>query len=326
MNLATKYLGFSLPHPLVVGAGPLTDNPDNVKVLEDNGAAAIGLRSLYEEDVAGEQMATFFNTESHNDSFAEATSYFAEPDRPLGPDEYLEHIQRVKAAVGIPVVASLNGTGGIGGWTSTACMIEQAGADALELNLYHAASDPSMSAAEVEGQMVQIVREVKKALRIPVAVKLSPMFTAFAHFAHQLDEAGADGLVLFNRFHTVDIDVIELEVLRKLALSHSADLQRRLRGVACLSGRVKASLAVTGGVHTALDVIKANMCGAHVTQMVSALLRHGAPHLRVVLADLKAWMEENKWESLDQMRGNMSIQRVPDPAAFERANFIQIFR
>lgn len=325
MNLATKYLGFSLPHPLVVGAGPLTDDPDSVKLLEDHGAAALVLRSLYEEDVVREQMAGFFHTESHNDSFPEATSYFAEPERPLGPGEYLEHLQRVKAAVGIPVIASLNGTG-LGGWTSTARMIEQAGADALELNLYHAASDASTSAAEVEGQLVQIVREAKKELGIPVAVKLSSQFTAFAHFAHQLDAAGADGLVLFNRYHQVDIDVLELEMVRKLELSHSSDLQRRLRGVASLAGRVKASLAVTGGVHTALDVIKATMTGAHVTQMVSALLRHGARHLRVVRADLEAWMEENQWNSLDEMRGNMSFQRIPDPGAYERANFIKLFR
>jgi dihydroorotate dehydrogenase (fumarate) len=325
MNLATKYLGFSLPHPLMVGAGPLADDADNVKMLEDAGAAALVLRSLYEEDVIGEQMAGFFNTESHGDSFAEAGSYFPEPERPLGPEEYLDHLRRVKQAVGIPVIASLNGTG-IGGWTASARLLEQAGADALELNLYHAASDPSMSAAEVERQMIQIVREVKKALRIPVAVKLSSSFTAFAHFAHQLDDAGADGLVLFNRFHRVDIDILELEVVRALGLSSSTDLQRRLRGIAALAGRVRASLAVTGGVHTALDVIKATMTGAHATQMVSALLRSGPAHLRVVRADLEAWMEENEWNSLDEMRGNMSFQRIPDPAAYERANFIKVFR
>jgi dihydroorotate dehydrogenase (fumarate) len=325
MNLRTKYLGFPLPHPLVVGAGPLTDDESQAKVLEDEGAAALVLRSLYEEDVIGEQMAGFFNTESYGDSFPEAGSYFPEPERPLGPEEYLDHLRRVKASVAIPVIASLNGTG-VGGWTSSARLLEQAGADALELNLYHAASDPSLSGDEVERQMIRIVHEVKRSLRIPVAVKLSSSFTAFAHFAHRLDDAGADGLVLFNRFHRVDIDVLELEVVRAHGFSSSSDLQRRLRGIAALAGRVKASLAVTGGVHTALDVVKATMTGAHATQMVSALVQNGPRHLKVVLAGLEAWMEENEWSSLDEMRGNMSFQRIPDPAAYERASFIKVFR
>jgi len=325
MNLETKYLGFTLPHPLIVGAGPLSDDADKVKELEDEGAAALVLRSLYEEDVTGEQMAGFFHTESHGDSFAEAGSYFPEPEAALGPEEYLDHLRRVKQTVGIPIIASLNGSS-VGGWTSSARLIEQAGADALELNIYHAASDPSTSAAEVENQMLQIVQEVKREIRIPVAVKLSSSFTAFAHFAHQIDEAGADGLVLFNRFHRVDIDVLELEIVRTLGISTSADLQRRLRGIASLAGRVKASLAVSGGVHTALDVVKATMTGAHAAQMVSALLRNGPRHLRVVRADLEAWMEENEWGSLNEMRGNMGFQRIPDPAAYERASFIKVFR
>ena len=231
----------------------------------------------------------------------------------------------MKEAVGIPVIASLNGTT-TGAWTSCARLLEQAGADAVELNLYHPASDPTSSAAEVERHMIEIVREVKKVLRIPVAVKLSPLFTAFAHFARELDAAGADGLVLFNRFHKVDIDVLELEVVRTLEPSDSSDLQLRLRGAAVLAGRVKASLAVSGGVHTALDVVKATMTGAHVTQMVSALLRNGPRHLRKVRADLEAWMQENEWDSLDTMRGNMSFGRIPDPAAYERANFVMMFR
>jgi dihydroorotate dehydrogenase (fumarate) len=234
-------------------------------------------------------------------------------------------LRRVKDAVGIPVLASLNGVTP-GGWTSYAGLLEQAGADAVELNLYHAASDPTLSGAEVEHQMLDIVREVKRGLRIPVAVKLSPLFTAFAHFARQLDAAGADGLVLFSRFPTVDIDVLELEVVRSLPLTDSADLELRLRGTAILSGRVKASLAITGGVHTALDIVKATMAGAHVTQMVSALLRNGPRHLRLVRADLEAWMAENEWSSLDEMRGNMGFERIPDPAAYERENFRMMFR
>jgi dihydroorotate dehydrogenase (fumarate) len=325
MSLTTTYLGMRLPHPLIVGAGPLTDDVDTVKQLEDEGAAALVLRSLYEEEITGEQMAAFFHSENHSESFAEATSYAPDPVSPFGPDEYLEHLRRVKDAVGIPVLASLNGTT-FGGWTSYAGLLEQAGADAVELNLYHAASDPTLSGAEVEHQMLDIVREVKRGLRIPVAVKLSPLFTAFAHFARQLDAAGADGLVLFSRFPTVDIDVLELEVVRSLPLTDSADLELRLRGTAILSGRVKASLAITGGVHTALDIVKATMAGAHVTQMVSALLRNGPRHLRLVRADLEAWMAENEWSSLDEMRGNMGFERIPDPAAYERENFRMMFR
>lgn len=320
MNLTTTYLGIRLPHPLMVGSGPLTDDLDTVKKLEDEGAAALVLRALYEEEITGEQMATFFATESHEESFAEATSYAPEPESALGPDEYLEHLRRVKAAVGIPVVASLNGTTH-GGWISYARLMEQAGADALELDLYHAASDPSLSGAEVERQMLATLQEVKRGIGIPVAVKLAPLFTAFAHFARELDQSGADGLVLFTRFHKVDIDVVELEVVRTFPLSDSSDLALRLRGVAALAGRVKASLAVSGGVHTALDVVKATMAGAHATQMVSALLRNGPKHLRVVRADLEAWMEENEWSSLEEMRGNMGFSRIPDPAAYERANF-----
>jgi|SRR5215204_1359705 len=325
MNLATTYLGMRLPHPLVVGAGPLTDDLDTAKELEDQGAAAVVLRSMFEEEIAGEQMESFFNTESHNESSAEATSYEPDPESAFGPDEYLEHLRRVKEALGIPVMASLNGSSA-GGWTSYARLLEQAGADAVELHLYHAASDASRSAAEVEHQMIQVVRDVKKELQVPVAVKLSPLFTAFGHFAAQLDAAGADGLVLFTRFHKADIDVHELEVTRTMALSDSSDLQLRLRGIAALAGRVKTSLAATGGVHTALDVIKATMAGAHVTQVVSALLRHGPRHLRVVRSELETWMEENEWDSLDQMRGNMSFGRIPDPAAYERANFRMMLR
>jgi len=325
MKLNTTYLGISLPHPLVVGAGPLGDDIDIVKQLEDAGAAAIVLRSLYEEEITGEQIDGFLHSESHGDSSAEAGSYFPDPESPLGPEEYLEHLRRVKDSVDIPVLASLNGITP-GGWLAYARLLEQAGADALELHIYHAASDAKISAAEVERQAVDIVREVKRGLSIPVAVKLSPLLTAFAHFAGQLDAAGADGLVLFTRFHSVDIDVQELEVVRTMTLSDSSDLQLRLRGTAAIAGRVKASLAITGGVHTALDVIKGTMVGAHVTQMVSALLRNGPNHLRTVRADLLAWMQENEWTSLEEMRGNMSFERIPDPATYERANFRMMLR
>jgi dihydroorotate dehydrogenase (fumarate) len=325
MNLTTKYLGLQLSNPLVVGSGPLTDDLDVVRQLEDEGAAALVLRSLFEEEITSEQMSAFLNYETHNESFAEATSYAPDPPAAFGPDEYLEHLQRVKNAVRIPVIASLNGTT-LGGWTSCSKQMEQAGADAIELNLYHAASDPSMNSTQVEQQMIDILRAVKKGLRIPVAVKLSPLFTAFANFGLQLDAAGTDGIVLFMRFHKVDIDVLELEVVRTIELSTSSDLDLRLRGTAVLSGRVKASLAITGGVHTALDVVKATMTGAHVTQMVSAILANGPRHLRNVRAELESWMQENEWNSLDEMRGNMGFERVPDPAAYERSNFRMMFR
>jgi len=325
MDLSTTYLGMRLPHPLVVGAGPLGDEVDVAKALEDAGASLLVLRSLYEEEITGEQMDEFMNVESFSDSMAEATSFSPDPLLALGPDEYLEHLRRIKEAVRIPVMASLNGVTH-GGWLSYARQLEEAGADGLELHIYHAASDMSMSAAEVERQMVEVVREVKRSLRIPVAVKLAPLLTAFAHFAKTLDATGVDGLVLFTRFHRVDIDVDELEVVRSLPLSDSSELQLRLRGTAALSGRINASLAITGGIHTGLDVVKATMCGAHATQMVSALLRHGPGHLRVVRRELEEWMQEHEWSSLNEMRGNMGLGRIPDPAAYERANFRMALR
>ena len=268
----------------------------------------------------GEQISAFFHSESHHDSFAEATSYSPDPQQAPGPDEYLEHLRRVKDAVDVPVFAALDGHS-LGGWTSYARLLEQAGADALELNLYHAASDPETSGAEVERRMLEIVRNVKRALHIPVAVKLSPLFTAFAHFAAQLDLEGADGLTLFTRFHRADIDVKELEIVRTFPLSDSSELLLRLRGVAMLAGRLRASLAVSGGVHNVLDVVKATMVGADAVQMVSALVRNGPGHLRTLRTDLEAWLAENEWNSLEQMRGNMRFDRIPDPAAYERAHF-----
>jgi dihydroorotate dehydrogenase (fumarate) len=314
-----------LAHPLIVGAGPLGDDLDRVRALEDAGASMIVLRSLYEEEITGEQMDGFLNTESHSESFAEAGTFSPDPISALGPEEYLDHLRMIKKAVDIPVIASLNGITP-GGWISYAKLLEQAGADGLELHIYHAASDMTTSADEVERQAIQIVREVKQTLRIPVAVKLAPLLTAFAHFAKQLDTAGADGLVLFTRFHRVDIDVTELDVIRTLPLSDSSELPMRLRGTAALSGRIKASIGITGGVHTGLDVVKATMAGAHATQMVSALLRNGPNHLRTVRREVELWMEENEWESLNEMRGNMSLQRIPDPAAYERANFRMALR
>lgn len=322
MDLSTNYLGIRLPHPLVPGASPLSDDLDTVKQLEDAGAAAIVLRSLFEEQISREQEATHDHWERHDDAFAEAITFFPSPDSfVLGPDEYLNHVQRVKQAVRIPVIGSLNGMTP-GGWLSYARLIEQAGADALELNVYHAPTDFEKSGSEVERQTVEMVRAVKHGLKIPLAVKLSPFFTAFAHFARQLDGSGADGLVLFNRYYDPDIDVHELNVIRILQLSDSSELPLRLRGIAALAGRVKGSLAVTGGVHTALDVVKSTMAGAHITQMVSALLQNGPGHLKKIRADLEAWMEENEWSSLNEMRGNLSQERIPNPQIYERANYM----
>jgi len=325
MNLATTYMGISLPSPIVVGSSPLTEDLDVVKRLEDAGASALVLPSLYEEEITCDQMSDFFSSETHEDSFPEATSYLPDASSAPGPDQYLEHLRRVKQAVGIPVIASLNGSTP-GGWTSHAALMEQAGADAIELHLYHAASDPETSSAEVERQLLQTVWAVKGAVDIPVAVKISPLFTAFANFALQLDKAGADAIVLFTRFHKVDFDVIELEVLRRVELSSSADLDLRLRGTAVLAGRVKASLGITGGVHSALDVIKATMAGANVVQMVSALMRHGPGYLQTLRAEVEAWMIANEWNSLEEMRGNMSFQRIPNPAVYERETFRHMFQ
>ncbi len=283
MDLSTTYLGMRLPHPLIVGAGTARRRSGHGQSARGCRRAMLVLRSLYEEEITGEQMSGFIHEESISESFAEATTYAPESLLALGPDEYLEHVRLVKQAVKIPVVASLNGVTR-GGWTGFAKQIEEAGADALELHIYHAASDMSLSAADVERDAIEIVRDVKASLRIPVAIKLAPLLTAFANFARSLDTAGADGLVLFTRFHRVDIDVVELEVVRSLPLSDSSELPLRLRGTAALAGRIKASLAITGGIHTGLDVIKATMAGAHAAQMVSSLLRHGPNHLRTVRA------------------------------------------
>jgi dihydroorotate dehydrogenase (fumarate) len=314
-----------LSNPLIVGAGPLGDELDTVRALEDAGASLIVLRSLFEEEIDADQTDAYLHIESHSGSFAEASTFEPESVMALGPDEYLEHLRMVKQAVKIPVMASLNGATP-GGWLAYARLLEEAGADGIELHMFHAASDMATSAADVERQFVEIVTEVKRTVKVPVAVKLAPLFTAFAHFAKQLDTAGADGIVMFTRFSRADIDVKEFEIVRSMPLSDSGDLLMRLRGAAVLADRVKASIAITGGVHTGLDVIKATMAGAHATQMVSAILRHGPDHLRRVLDEVTAFMEENEWPSLNEMRGNMSLGRIPDPAAYERSNFRMALR
>ncbi len=326
MDLSTTYLGFRLPHPLMPGASPAVDDLDAVRQLEDAGASVIVMHSLFEEQITGEQLATTRHMDTPAESFAEALSYLPSPESfRLGPDEYLEQIRRIKEAVAIPVIGSLNGVTE-GGWLDYATLMQDAGADALELNMYLLATDPDETGESIERRMVSMLRAVKAAVRVPVAVKLSPFFSSLAHLARQLDAAGADGLILFNRFYQPDIDVEELEVKRTLHLSNSSELLLRLRWLAILSGRVGADLAVTGGVHNALDAIKAIMTGAHAVQMVSALLERGPDRLRTVREKIAEWMEEHEYESLEQMCGNMNLLRCPDPKAYERANYMHILQ
>jgi dihydroorotate dehydrogenase (fumarate) len=326
MDLRTTYLGLKLPHPFMPGASPLVDDLDTVKRLEDAGAAAIVMHSLFEEQIAREQVSAFLHTETHGESFAEALCYFPSPDRfALGPEEYLEHVARIKGTVRCPVIGSLNGTT-LGGWLGYARSIEQAGADALELNLYALPAGFEESGQQIEDKSVEMVRELKRSVRIPVAVKLSPFYTALPQFARRLDAAGADGLVLFNRFYQPDIDPENLEATHRLSLSTSSELPLRLRWLAILSGQIKASLAVTGGVHGALDAVKAIMSGAHAVQLVSALLRGGPEQLKRVREETVAWMIEHEYESIDAMRGCMNFQACPDPAVYERANYMLVLQ
>ncbi len=322
MDLRTQYLGLSLPHPLIAGASPLADDLDAVKRLEDCGAAAIVFRSLFEEQITREQLSDVMYLDHYGESSAEAGSYFpSSAAYALGPHQYLELLRKAKATVRVPIIASLNGTTP-GGWTEYGKLMEQAGADALELNIYRIVTDPEISSAAIEQQVVDTVKEVKAVVSIPVAVKLSPFFAGLAHLGRELESAGADGLVLFNRFYQPDIDPEQLAAVRSLQLSNSSELLLRLHWMAILSSRLKLSLAVTGGVHSALDVVKATMAGAHATQMVSALLHHGPEQLRAILADLSDWLEDHEWNSLSEMRGNLNISRVPDPDAYERANYM----
>ena len=325
-DLRTRYLGCTLASPLVLSASPLSEDVDILRRAEDAGAGAVVLHSLFEEQLTIESTDLDRHLTHGTESFAEALGYF--PDMTgynLGPEGYLEHVRRAKAAVRVPVIASLNGVSA-GGWTEYARGIEDAGADALELNAYYIPTDVRMSGAEVEDMYVELVRAVKAAVRIPLAVKLGPYFSAFAHLAHRLDEAGADALVLFNRFYQPDLDIEHLEVVPNLTLSTSSELRLRVRWVAILYGRVRAALAVTGGVHTAEDVLKSMMAGAAVTMMTSALLAGGIRHLATVKAGLIAWMEEHEYESIAQIRGSMSQRAVADPAAFDRANYLRVLR
>jgi dihydroorotate dehydrogenase (fumarate) len=326
MDLATTYMGFELPHPLIVGASPMVDNLDTVRRLEDAGAAMIVMHSLFEEQLVGEQLATTRAIDAAEESFPEAVTMFPRPvDFALGPDEYLEQIGRIKRAVSVPVIASLNGTTE-GGWLSYARLIEQAGADGLELNLYELATDLALPGEQVERRALWAAGAVRAAVAIPIAIKLSPFYSSLAHFARQLDNLGVNALVLFNRFYQPEIDIEQLEVVRQVHLSGPSELLLRLRWLAILSGRLRASLAATGGVHSATDAIKAVMAGAHAVQMVSALLARGPAYLGEVRDDMAHWMEQHEYESLRQLQGSMSLLRCDNPKAYERANYVRILQ
>lgn len=326
MDLSTTYLGLPLKNPVMPGASPLAGQLDTVRRLEDAGAAAIVVQSLFEEQITNDQIAEFAHTEHPAESFSEAVSYFPRmEDYAFGPDRYLEQIARIKQSVDIPVIGSLNGVS-LGGWTEYARLIEQAGADALELNVYYIATDPDEPGLAVEKRTLDILQAVKESITIPVAVKLSPFFSSPGHFAKQLDALGAAGVILFNRFYQPDIDIEELEATHRLDLSNSTELRLRLRWAAILHGHLKADIAVSGGVHTVEDIIKAIMCGANAVQVVSCLLKYGPSHIGSLINGLSHWLEDHEYESLDQMRGSMSLQHCPDPTVFERANYLRVLQ
>jgi dihydroorotate dehydrogenase (fumarate) len=309
-----------------VSPSPLCEDLGAIRKMEDAGASAVVLHSLFEEQLTLDSQDLDRFLTSGTESFAEALSYFPDMGQfKLGPEAYLEHIQKAKKAVKIPIIGSLNGVS-TGGWVSFAKKIEQAGADALELNVYYIATDPDMSGAQVEQMYADLVRDVRGSLKIPIAVKLGPYFSSMASVARRLDQAGANGLVLFNRFYQPDFDLEKLEVIPNLDLSRSEELRLRLCWVAILSGRIKADMAITGGVHTAEDVIKSMMAGAKVAMMTSALLKNGIEHLKTVREGIEAWMEKHEYASIRQMQGSMSQKSVAEPAAFVRANYMKVLR
>jgi len=323
MDLSTHYLGLHLRTPLVPSAGPLSQEIDGIRRLEDAGAAAVVLYSLFEEQIRQDSLELDHRLTEGTDSFAESQSFFPQAGEfRLGPEGYLEHIRKAKNAVSIPIIASLNGTT-VGGWTDYAKKIEQAGADAVECNIYSLVADPELTSADIEERYLEIVRAVKTSVSIPVAVKLSPFFTNTANMAKRFDAVGADGLVLFNRFYQPDIDLEELELKPSVLLSTPQALRLPLTWIGILYARVRASLAATSGVHSPEDVIKLLMVGANATMMCSTLLRNGINHLRYVEQGLRDWMEAHEYESVKQMQGSMSQLRCSDPGAFERAQYMR---
>jgi dihydroorotate dehydrogenase (fumarate) len=324
MTLSTTYLGLPLRSPLVIGAAvPLSEELDTLKRLEDHGAAAIVLHSVFEEQIRQDMLELHHHLEYGTQSFAEALTYFPEPDMfHVGAETYLEHIRQAKAALSIPIIGSLN-SASLGGWVDYSQTIQQAGADALELNIYSIPTDLDLSGAEVEAQYLEILRQVKAQVSIPVAIKLSPYFSNTANMAKQLCAAGADALVLFNRFYQPDIDIETLEVRPQLLLSTPQALRLPMHWISILYGRIQADLAATSGVHNAQDVVRLLMAGATVTQIVSALLRHGVSHLSSIEQDLIDWLAEHEYESVSQLRGTMSQRSCPDPSQFERVQYMK---
>jgi dihydroorotate dehydrogenase (fumarate) len=324
MDLTTKYLGLDLKNPIIAGASPLSNNIDTVKILEDKGAAAVVMYSLFEEQINHEaqELDTFLT--QGTESFAEAISYFPEPDQfhSLGGEDYLNKIAKLKKAVDIPIIASLNGVSA-GGWMKYAKQMQEAGTDALELNIYYIPTDTFLTGAEVEKIYLDDLKTVRSHIDIPVAIKLSPYFSSFANMAVKLDDAGANGLVLFNRFYQPDINLDTLEVTPDLQFSSSYELRFPLRWLAILYGKVKASLAATTGIHEGTDVLKAVMAGADAVQLASVLLKQGVKHVEVILNDMKKWMQEKEYESIEQMKGSMSYKSVAEPAAYTRANYMK---
>jgi dihydroorotate dehydrogenase (fumarate) len=323
IDLTTRYLGLTLRTPLVPSASPLSQEIASIRRLEDAGASAVVLYSLFEEQLRQESAELDHHLSTGTESFAESLTYFPQASEfRLGPEGYLEHIRKAKEAVDIPIIASLNGAT-VGGWTKFAQEIEQAGADALECNIYYIPTDPELKAAEIEQTYVDIVWAVKSAISIPVAIKISPFFTNVANVAKRLDDAGADGLVLFNRFYQPDIDLEELEIRPNVLLSTPQALRLPLTWIGILYGKLKASLAATGGIHDPQDALKMLMVGANVTMLCSSLLRNGINQLRHLERGIVDWMEQHEYESVKQMQGSMSQLRCPDPSAFERAQYMR---
>ena len=323
MDLSTTYLGLKLKNPIVPSAGPMSHSIESMKRLEDAGAAAIVMYSLFEEQIAHETSELYHYLSYGTESFAESLTYFPEIQHyNLGPDEYIELIAKAKKEIHLPIIGSLNGIS-VGGWINYAKKIEQAGADALELNIYYIPTDPILSGSDVEDRYMEVLHAVKSTVTIPVAVKLSPFFSSMANMAQRLDNAGANGLVLFNRFYQPDIDLETLEVTPNVILSTPQAMRLPLRWIGILRGTVKANLAATGGIHTAEDAIKMLMVGADVTMMCSALLKRGPQYIHEVLIDMERWMVEHEYVSVQQMKGSMSQKSVADPAAFERANYMK---
>jgi dihydroorotate dehydrogenase (fumarate) len=323
MSLTTTYLGFQLRTPLVPSASPLSENLDNIKRMEDAGASAIVFHSLFEEQLQRERHELQYYLDQGTESYAESLSYFPKPTEfKVGPEAYVEHIAKAKAAVDIPIIGSLNGST-FGGWTTYARQIEQAGADALELNIYSVQTDPEVSPEDIEDSYLTILASVKAQMKIPVAVKLSPFFTNFARFARRLDRHGANALVLFNRFYQPDIELETLEITPNILLSTPMAMRLPMRWIAILRGHIGANLAATSGIHRATDALKLLMAGADVTMLCSVLLRRGIEHIRVMEREMRAWMEEHEYESVEQLKGSMSQKNCPDPSAFERAQYMR---